>query len=202
MYVFVRLLKIPLSSMQLIFAGAFLGTAAHFTILLVRLYANDRYDLSAALTAVSGVYMTGKGSYALASLIIAALVAAVGLSFFISKHFYGVRPAGAVVYGLSAAVVIFMTGLSVWLVGPVACIGLIASALLRKWCGNDYRIIIPGSAIIGAIALLLISILSKSVSPLGDIPIAHTSNAIAIPLFIIILWRHYRKAETQDIDRV
>ncbi|SFF44219.1 ABC-type Fe3+-siderophore transport system, permease component [Paenibacillus algorifonticola] len=196
MYVMTRLLKIPPSSMQFIFAGAFLGTAAHFTILLVRLYANDRYDLSATLTAVSGVYITGKSSYALASLIIVALVAAVGLSFFISKHFYGERPAGAVIYGLSAAVVILMAGLSVWLVGPVACIGLIASALLSKWCGNDYRIIIPGSAIIGAILLLLLSIISKSISPLSDIPIAHTSNAIAIPLFIIILWRHYRKTET------
>lgn len=195
LYIMFRMLKIPLTSIQLIFAGALMGTTAHFSSLLLRLYMGHTFDQDAIFISVLGHGIFKGESYALASLIVVALIGAMILSFFISKHYYQEKNAGVVVYSLSAIVVIVMTGMAVWLVGPVACVGFVTAVLLSKWFGNNYRIIIPGSAIIGAILLLLVSLLSKFLSPITDMPLAHTTNAVAIPLFMVMLWSHYRKTK-------
>ncbi|KQO14156.1 iron chelate uptake ABC transporter family permease subunit [Paenibacillus sp. Leaf72] len=191
LYAVVRLLKISTSSIQLILAGAFIGTAAHFILAL--LYMLNRFSEEATISSIRGHGIFKGESYTLAFVIIAALIAATLMSSLISKHYNNERSAGVIVHILSTVIITIMTGIAVWFVGPVACVGFASSVLLSKWCGNNYSIIIPGSAIIGAIILLLANIFSKSLSPIFEMPLAQFTNVFAIPLFIVMLWSYYRK---------
>jgi len=72
-------------------------------------------------------------------------------------------------------------------VGVIAFIGLVAPHLVRLIFKNDYRMLIPYSALCGAILLLLANIGSKALlSPL-DIPVGVLTPFIGVPMLIYLL---------------
>jgi iron complex transport system permease protein len=77
--------------------------------------------------------------------------------------------------------------LTVTLAGIVAWIGLVVPHLGRLLTGQDNRLLLPVSALLGASLLVLADDLSRSF--IREMPLGVTMSFIGIPLFLILLFR-------------
>ncbi|MEN6318400.1 MAG: iron ABC transporter permease [Syntrophaceae bacterium] len=79
-----------------------------------------------------------------------------------------------------------MSALTVVLAGMVGWVGLIIPHIARMLVGPDNKILIPASALIGAIYLIVVDDVSRMLFTV-EIPIGITTSLIGIPFFAIIL---------------
>ncbi len=86
---------------------------------------------------------------------------------------------------LAAVVVAFM--------GIIGFIGLISPHMVRRFIGADYRFLIPGSALVGAITLLVADTLARTIVAPLVLPVGVLTSFLGGPLFIYLLIRGYRK---------
>lgn len=70
--------------------------------------------------------------------------------------------------------------------GSIGFIGLIAPHILRKLVGSDYRFLLPGSALGGAVLLLLADVASRSLLPPAVLPIGALTSFLGAPLFLYL----------------
>lgn len=89
----------------------------------------------------------------------------------------------------SMAVCTLIAAMSVAFVGVISFIGLIAPHMVRRFTGNDYRFLIPGSALCGAILLLLGDLVSKSILSPIVLPIGAITSFLGAPVFLYMLFR-------------
>ncbi|HOJ11777.1 MAG TPA: iron ABC transporter permease [Clostridiales bacterium] len=74
-------------------------------------------------------------------------------------------------------------------VGIINFIGLIAPHLMRRCIGNDYRYLLPASAIMGALLLLLSDTVARlAVAPI-ILPIGAITSFLGAPLFLYLLFK-------------
>lgn len=96
-------------------------------------------------------------------------------------------PASMVMCALIASV-------SVAFVGCISFIGLIASHIMRRFVGNDYRFLIPCSALCGAALLLASDIACRVlVSPIV-LPIGALTSFLGAPLFLYLIMKRGKTA--------
>lgn len=93
-----------------------------------------------------------------------------------------VMVASMAVCSLSAAV-------AVSFVGIISFVGLIAPHVMRFFVGNDHRFLVPGSAVCGALLLILADALAKLIAPPIILPIGAIMSFIGGPVFLILLFR-------------
>lgn len=92
-----------------------------------------------------------------------------------------------VVSALSAAV-------AVSFVGIVSFVGLIAPHVLRRFIGNDHRLLIPGSALGGAVLLLLADLVARLIVSPVILPIGAITSFLGAPMFLYLLFRATRRS--------
>lgn len=80
--------------------------------------------------------------------------------------------------------IIALTAGAVALAGPLGFIGLVIPHIIRLFGGHDYGVIIPYSAILGAIYLLLIDIGSRVIFAPMEISTGIMTAALGAPFFI------------------
>jgi iron complex transport system permease protein len=80
-------------------------------------------------------------------------------------------------------------GVSVALSGIIGFIGLVTPHVLRLWLGPDHRVLVPGSALLGAILLLSADLLARSVAAPAEIPIGIITGLLGSPFFLWLLLR-------------
>lgn len=90
--------------------------------------------------------------------------------------------AGMAVCSLSAAV-------AVSFVGIIGFVGLIAPHIMRIFVGNDHRYLIPGSALAGALLLLLADTAAKIIMPPVILPIGALMSFVGGPMFLFLLFK-------------
>lgn len=90
---------------------------------------------------------------------------------------------------VSMAVCSLSAAVAVSFVGIISFVGLIAPHLMRFFVGNDHRFLIPGSAVCGALLLILADALAKLISPPIILPIGAIMSFIGGPVFLILLFR-------------
>lgn len=90
---------------------------------------------------------------------------------------------------LSMALCALISAAATAFVGCISFIGLIAPHIVRKFTGSDYRFLIPGSALMGAILLLLSDIVSRSVLMPAVLPIGALTSFLGAPLFLWLIIR-------------
>jgi iron complex transport system permease protein len=79
-----------------------------------------------------------------------------------------------------------MSALTVVVAGMIGWVGLIIPHITRMLVGPDNKVLIPASALIGAIYLIVVDDVSRM--PFNvEIPIGITTSLIGIPFFAIIL---------------
>ncbi|WP_239615081.1 FecCD family ABC transporter permease [Cohnella mopanensis] len=85
--------------------------------------------------------------------------------------------------------VILLTGSSVAIAGPIGFIGLAVPHIAKYFTGSDYRWILPYSAGLGALILLLTDIGARYVLPSQEIPVGVVTAFLGAPVLIYIAQR-------------
>jgi len=75
------------------------------------------------------------------------------------------------------------------LAGPIGFVGLMLPHVIRQIAGNDFRIIIPLSAIGGAGLLTFSDVLGRVFGRPGELEVGIITAIIGAPVFIWIVWR-------------
>ncbi|WP_168123859.1 iron ABC transporter permease [Paenibacillus sp. HB172176] len=85
--------------------------------------------------------------------------------------------------------VVVLAGGSVGVVGSIGFVGLVVPHLARAFTGNDYRWLIPISAVMGADLLLLADIGARFLIMPQEVPIGIMMAMIGVPFFVYIARR-------------
>ncbi len=90
-----------------------------------------------------------------------------------------------VVY-ISASV---LTGLAVSVSGAVGYVGLVVPHVMRMFFGPDYRVLLPASALSGAIAIVVADAAARTIVAPKELPVGAITAIVGAPLFIYLLRR-------------
>src|SRR5260370_26290912 len=80
-----------------------------------------------------------------------------------------------------------LTGLAVSVSGTIGYVGLLVPHVMRLIFGSDHRMLIPASALGGAIALVIADTLARTVTSPTDLPFGAMPALAGSPLFIYLL---------------
>ena len=94
---------------------------------------------------------------------------------------------------VSMAVCSLSAAAAVSFAGIISFVGLIAPHMMRYFVGNDYRYLIPGSAVCGALLLLLADAAAKLILQPVILPIGAIMSFIGGPVFLILLFQGGRR---------
>ena len=90
---------------------------------------------------------------------------------------------------LSMCLCTLLASVSVAFVGNISFIGLISPHIVRRFVGNDHRFLIPTSAIMGSIVLLLSELVSRTVVSPIILPIGALTSFLGAPMFLYLIYR-------------
>ena len=85
-----------------------------------------------------------------------------------------------------------LTGLAVSVAGAIGYVGLIVPHVMRMIFGTDYRLLIPASAIGGAIAIVFADTLARTVVAPTELPVGAMTALAGAPVFIYLMRRSVR----------
>ena len=92
------------------------------------------------------------------------------------------------VYVASSLVV----GVSVAVAGPIGFVGLIVPHTVRLFFGEDLRVILPASILLGAAFLVLADTVARTLLGASELPVGVVTALLGGPLFLFILNRRRR----------
>jgi iron complex transport system permease protein len=83
---------------------------------------------------------------------------------------------------------------AVTLTGIIGFVGLVAPHLLRLVVGPDHRVVLPGSALLGAGLLLAADLVARTVAAPAELPIGIVTALLGAPFFLWLLLREGERA--------
>ncbi|MEG2526544.1 MAG: iron chelate uptake ABC transporter family permease subunit, partial [Oscillospiraceae bacterium] len=83
--------------------------------------------------------------------------------------------------------------LAVSFVGIISFVGLVAPHIMRRFVGNDYRYLIPASAVAGALLLVLADTFGKAIIAPVVLPIGAITSFLGAPMFLFLLFKGGKK---------
>lgn len=107
----------------------------------------------------------------------------------LSLSYYEVRSLGENVNVLRVICIIcatLLTAASVAISGGIGWVGLVVPHIVRIIVGNDFRRILPASALMGSVYLLIMDDISRCMFA-SEIPIGILTSVIGVPVFFVIL---------------
>jgi len=93
------------------------------------------------------------------------------------------------ILGLAALV----TGVAVSISGTIGFVGLLVPHLMRLLVGSDHRILMPASALGGALFLLLCDLAGRAILPPLDIRVGIITSLVGSPYLLYLLFTAQRK---------
>ena len=75
--------------------------------------------------------------------------------------------------------------------GMIGFVGLIAPHWVRMVAGPDHRIVLPGSALLGAALVLAADAVARTAVKPAELPLGVLTAFIGVPMFLFML-RHFR----------
>ncbi len=84
-------------------------------------------------------------------------------------------------------------GVAVAFTGPIGFIGLVVPHVLRLAFGPDNRLVVPGSALLGAMLLVGADIVARTIADPAEVPIGILTSLMGAPLFLSLLLRERRR---------
>jgi iron complex transport system permease protein len=82
-----------------------------------------------------------------------------------------------------------MTGVAVSVCGVVGFVGIVVPHLLRLVIGPSHRLLLPASALLGAILLVGADTVARTIVAPAEMPIGILTAAIGAPFFLAMLLR-------------
>ncbi len=90
---------------------------------------------------------------------------------------------------LSTALAALLAASAVSVAGLLGFVGLIVPHTIRLLCGNDYKSLIPGSALLGAALLMFCDTLARTIFSPREIPVGIIMSILGVPFFLYLLRR-------------
>ena len=84
-------------------------------------------------------------------------------------------------------------GVVVSMCGMIGFVALVAPHMVRMICGPDNRVVVPGSALTGAILLLIADIIARTSVVPAELPIGILTALIGAPFFMALLFKQRRE---------
>jgi iron complex transport system permease protein len=84
-------------------------------------------------------------------------------------------------------------GASVAVAGSIGFIGLVIPHILRLFAGADHRLILPGSALLGAALLTVADLIARTVAIPAELPIGIITAMLGTPVFLWILIKEKKR---------
>ncbi|PEK40561.1 ferrichrome ABC transporter permease [Bacillus toyonensis] len=88
---------------------------------------------------------------------------------------------------LGMIIVVILAGVSVSAVGSIGFVGLVIPHIARKLVGVNYRLIIPMSALLGAMLLVVADLGARTVNPPKELAIGIMVALVGVPFFLYIV---------------
>lgn len=80
--------------------------------------------------------------------------------------------------------VVLLAGTSVAVAGTISFIGMMIPHFARFLVGPDYRLIIPTSAVLGSLMLVVADLFSKTFTPPAELPVGAVIALLGVPVFL------------------
>jgi iron complex transport system permease protein len=136
-------------------------------------------------------------------LILAVVFVAVMAYFLINRWNYNAMVSGldtAKSLGVNTRAVMLISmgigtlaaAVAVSFVGIISFVGLVAPHIMRKFVGNDYRYLIPCSAVGGSLLLILADTFGRLIIAPVILPIGAITSFLGAPLFLFLLFRGFK----------
>lgn len=177
-------------------------SSSFFTALIsvLKYLADPQNELPAIVTLLLGGFSTvaTPAILAIAPFILIGLLLIVFLSGYLNLLSMGEDEARALgvrvdlVRNILIVVTTLICSLTVALGGMISWVGLMIPHIARMLIGPDNRKLVPASALLGALYLLLVDDICRSASA-GEIPIGIMTALIGVPFFVLILWQTDRR---------
>ena len=74
-------------------------------------------------------------------------------------------------------------------VGIISFVGLVAPHIMRRFVGNDFRYLVPCSAVAGALLLILADTFGKWIIAPVILPIGAITSFLGAPMFLFLLFK-------------
>lgn len=87
---------------------------------------------------------------------------------------------------IGGMIVLVLAGAAVSVAGPIGFVGLVVPHIVRYIVGVDYRYIIPCSAVVGSLLMLLADIGARMINPPYETPISALFALVGVPFFLYI----------------
>jgi iron complex transport system permease protein len=87
-----------------------------------------------------------------------------------------------------------VVGVTVAMGGAIGFVGLIVPHAVRMMFGEDLRIVLPGSLLLGAAFLVLADALGRTALPSGELPVGAITGLLGGPAFLCLLRRRRQYA--------
>ena len=91
--------------------------------------------------------------------------------------------------------VVLAAGAGVALAGIIAFVGLIVPHMIRLWAGPDHRRLLPASALLGALLLVLADTAARTLLAPSELPIGILTALVGGPFFLGLLLRYRDEAQ-------
>ena len=103
----------------------------------------------------------------------------------------GVNVDRLILVGMIVSTLISATAIA--FVGTINFIGLIAPHIVRRFVGSDYRFLIPCSALMGAIVMIVADVASRMTASPAILPIGALTSFLGAPLFLYLIIRQGKR---------
>ncbi|MBO0829851.1 MAG: iron ABC transporter permease [Streptosporangiales bacterium] len=91
-------------------------------------------------------------------------------------------------WAVLAAVALVVAG-AVAVSGVISWVGLVVPHLVRMWVGPDHRVLLPASVLMGAIYLVGMDTLARTLTA-GEVPLGVLTATVGAPTFFVLLRRN------------
>jgi iron complex transport system permease protein len=82
------------------------------------------------------------------------------------------------------------------MVGVIAFVGLVVPHVLRMLKSSDYGFLIPGSALLGALLMVVVDVVARLVIPPAELPVGIITAVVGAPVFLWILLLQQRRGNS------
>jgi len=90
---------------------------------------------------------------------------------------------------MSFGISTLLTAVAVAFTGVIGFIGLVAPHMTKMLIGNDFRYSVPGSALVGALLLLIADTIGRNIIAPTQLPVGIVTSMIGVPFFLYLIVR-------------
>ena len=88
-----------------------------------------------------------------------------------------------------SVIIALLTAVAVAVAGVIAFVALMVPLLVRRWVGQPHRVVVAGSALLGAILLVIADVLARTIFAPTELSIGVITTLLGAPVFLWLLLR-------------